>query len=42
MEQGHLDNQTFIYVTGGLYKSAGFGGKSHLFVKCLAQGDPDP
>lgn len=35
MEQGHLDSQTVIYVTGGLYKSAGFGGKNHLFVKPL-------
>lgn len=36
VEQGHLDNQTLIYVTGGVYKSAGFGGKSHLFVKPLS------
>lgn len=36
MEQGHLDSQTLIYVTGGLYKSAGFGGKNHLFVKPLS------
>lgn len=35
MEQGHLDSQTVIYVTGGLYKSAGFGGKKQLFVKPL-------